>query len=201
MDPVPSQNRRLVIGALILAGLAIAALQLWKQDQRQHPVHADLGTVPEFSLTTEDHQPFTNRDFKDKVTIADFIFTTCAGPCPLMSAQMQHLQQELNDIPSLQLVSFSVDPETDTPEVLTEYANRFAAIKGKWIFLTGSKKTIYDITRNGFHLAVEDDENAIAHSTKFVLADKQANIRGYYDSEDEESLKKLMEDAKQLMED
>ncbi|HEV8539455.1 MAG TPA: SCO family protein [Bacteroidota bacterium] len=194
-------KRKLIFLVLFLAAAGLAALQLWQRYQRQFPALPDLGTVPAFSLATEDRRTFTQRDFLQKVTIADFVFTTCAGPCPIMSAQMQHLQGELGGNPQLQLVSFSVDPETDTPKVLAEYASRFGAIKGKWMFLTGSKETIYEVTRNGFHLAIDDDENAIAHSTKFVLVDKEAKIRGYYDSEDQESLKKLIEDAKRLMHD
>jgi protein SCO1/2 len=195
-----SRHIRTIIYALFfLLAAGIAGFQLWQRYESQHPSLPELGAVPSLSLTTNDKRTFTDQDFKGKVTITDFIFTTCAGPCPLMSGQMQELQGTLKDIPSVQFVSFSVDPETDTPEVLTEYANRFGAINGKWTFLTGSKKEIYDAIRHGFHLAIDDDENAIAHSTKFVLVDKDGKIRGYYDSEDEEALKKLVIDAKSLL--
>ncbi len=184
--------------ALFLLAGGIATFKLWQYYQQQPPL-PDLGIVSDFSLMTADRKAFTHQDFIGKVTITDFIFTTCAGPCPIMSGQMQQLQATLHENSSIQFVSFSVDPEYDTPEILTEYATRYGAIKDKWIFLTGEKKTIYDITKNSFHLSVEDDENAVLHSTKFVLVDQEARIRGYYDSEDEESLKKLIEDTKSLL--
>ena len=100
----------------------------------------------------------------------------------------------------LQLVSFSVDPDEDTPDVLKEYAGRFSAVGGKWIFLTGQATDMYTLSRTGFHLGVEADSNAILHSTKFVLIDADAVIRGYYDSEDEESLTRLRKDVIVLLE-
>ncbi len=183
---------------LFMLAALIAFLQLKESRDRPKTVLPKFGQVPEFSLTAEDNTVFTTKDMRGHVTIADFIFTSCAGPCPLMSAQMQQLQHSTSEHPDVKLVSFSVDPETDTPEVLREYGERYGAIKGKWTFLTGSKSAIYDITRNGFHLAIEADSEAIAHSTKFVLIDKASTIRGYYDSEDSESMTRLIEDIKSL---
>ena len=193
-----SKLRTTIYAVFFLFAIGVVAYQLYQRYKLQHPALPEFGTVPTFTLTTEDHRTFSHEDFKGKVTITDFIFTTCAGPCPIMSGQMQQLQATLQKT-SIQFVSFSVDPETDTPEVLTEYANRFGAIKGQWIFLTGAKQIIYEAIRSGFHLAIEDDENAIAHSTKFVLVDKEGQIRGYYDIEDDDSMKKLVEDAKSLL--
>lgn len=198
MKESTSKIRTIMYVALFLLAGGIATFKLWQYYQQQPPL-PDLGIVSDFSLMTADRKAFTHQDFIGKVTITDFIFTTCAGPCPIMSGQMQQLQATLHENSSIQFVSFSVDPEYDTPEILTEYATRYGAIKDKWIFLTGEKKTIYDITKNSFHLSVEDDENAVLHSTKFVLVDQEARIRGYYDSEDEESLKKLIEDTKSLL--
>ncbi|HTK80850.1 MAG TPA: SCO family protein [Bacteroidota bacterium] len=195
----PKKFRTLSFAALFVLAAGIAGLQLWQKTRITESSLPRLGALPAFSLTAHDSSKFSERDFATKVTITDFIFTTCAGPCPLMSAQMQHLQETLHENPSVQFVSFSVDPETDTPGVLTEYAVRFGAIPGKWKFLTGPKKEIYDIIRDGFHLAIADDENAIAHSTKFVVVDKKGQIRGYYDSEDEGSMKKLLEDVHSLL--
>lgn len=189
--------RNMMYAAFFLLAAGMIGMQLWQR--YKGPSLPEFGAVPAFSLTTNDHRTFTDQDFRDKVTITDFIFTTCAGPCPIMSGQVQELQSTLGGNSSIQFVSFSVDPETDTPEVLTEYANRFGAIKDRWVFLTGPKEVIYDAIRNGFHLAIEDDENAIAHSTKFVLVDTEGEIRGYYDSEEDGSMKKLVEDAKSLL--
>ena len=173
-------------------------LQLWKRYDHEQFAFPSFGSVPMFSLSTEDRRSFTNENFKGKTTIVDFIFTTCAGPCPLMSGHIQELQHTMQNQTNVQFVSFSVDPETDTPEVLAEYAQRFGAIKDRWIFLTGEKKNIYDLIHTGFHLAVDADSNAIAHSTKFVLVDKDAAIRGYYDSEGDSSLTQLIHDVKLL---
>lgn len=194
------RNIRITLALVfLLLAAGVVGTQLWQRYQLQHPALPELGSVPRLSLTTSTHRPFTENDFKGKVTITDFIFTSCAGPCPYMSGQMQQLQTTLHEEPSIQFVSVSVDPETDTPEVLAEYGERFGAISGKWIFLTGQKKEIYDAIRDGFHLAIADDENTISHSTKFVLIDKEGRIRGYYDSEDDDSLKKLVDDAKSLL--
>lgn len=193
-----NKKRIALYGVFFVIAAFIAYLQIKEYRSSRLPTLPILGKVPEFSLYAEDSTAFTAKEMRGHVTIADFIFTSCAGPCPLMSAQMQQLQHSTSEHPDVRLVSFSVDPETDTPEVLRDYGRRFGAIKGKWTFLTGSKSAIYDITRNGFHLAVEADSEAIAHSTKFVLIDKESTIRGYYDSEDSESMTRLIEDIKSL---
>src|SRR6185436_1224686 len=128
-----------------------------------------LGDVPAFSLTTQSGGTFSRNDLLGRVTIADFIFTTCAGPCPFMSAGMQTIQSHLTAGDHISLLSFSVDPETDTPPVLREYASRFGADSTRWTFLTGNRSAIFDLVRNGFHLSVEADSDGISHSTKFVL--------------------------------
>ncbi len=155
----------------------------------------NLGRAPKFSLTTQDRESFTTEKLHGRVTIADFIFTSCAGPCPLMSATMQKMQSTLAGEGPIFFLSFSVDPEFDTPAILRDYGMRFGARPDRWTFLTGDKASISDLTRNGFHLALEADSDAIAHSTKFVLLDKSANIRGYYDSEDDSALILLQRDA------
>lgn len=160
-----------------------------------------LGEVPKFSLTSEANQQVTRADFLGKITIADFIFTSCAGTCPMMSTKMAELQQKTLNDSHIQFISFSVDPETDTPDVLTRYAKQYNAVSGKWRFLTGDKALIYRITRDGFHLGLDaEGEDAIIHSKKFVLIDSRGSIRGYYDSEDEGALKKLVLDAHRLSE-
>ena len=109
------------------------------------------------------------------------------------------MQDTLRSLQGVQFISFSVDPETDTPEVLSEYAARFGAEEGRWRFLTGDRRVIYDLARNGFHLVAEADSEGIAHSTKFILIDQSAMIRGYYDSDDEESMRSLITDLHSLL--
>lgn len=180
---------RWYIGAL-LAGLALVALWLVLSNasRRSAPL-PELGRVPVFSLTTESGLSVSDAMFRGKVSVVDFIFTSCAGICPMMSGRMAWLQEELRDRPEIRFVSFSVDPATDTPEVLKEYGKRYGAIPGTWTFLTGDREQIYSITKNGFHLGLEaEGENAIIHSPKFVLVDTAGSIRGYYDSDSTDAM-------------
>ncbi len=148
----------------------------------------DYGQTPGFELTERSGRTVASTELAGKVWVADFIFTTCAGPCPLMSTHMAALQRAVSDL-DVQLVSFTVDPERDTPEVLTEYASRYKADPERWLFLTGSKQALYDMIQEGFLLAVDDGSLAeggkpgpgiITHSVKFVLVDQRGRIRGYY---------------------
>ena len=189
----------LALSLPLLIGITIISYWYYLTRIEKKPSLPDLGTIPDFSFTADDKRSFSRHDLLETITIADFIFTQCAGACPIMSTKMSELQKEFMFEPRLQLVSFTVDPETDTPEVLSEYAGKYGAVKGKWRFLTGKKNDIDKLVQEGFHLGVSnEDENAIEHSQKFVLLDKQARIRGYYDSEDEMSMKKLVRDAKTL---
>ena len=185
----------LAVSALLLA--AGGALLYWGSSaEAELPV---VSRVPAFSFQSEERREFTRNDLEGKVTIADFIFTSCAGTCPMMSTSMRSLQDELAQDSVVQFVSFSVDPETDTPEALEAYARGYGATKGKWIFLTGDKKEIYALTREGFHLGLDTEgEDAVIHSQKFVLVDARADIRGYYDSDDPEAMQRLVSDARRL---
>ena len=161
----------------------------------------DYGQVPEFSLTDQNGKTMTRADLAGKVWIADFIFTNCAGTCPVITGTMRRLQNALPD--EVHLVSFSVDPARDTPEVLAEYAKKSNANTVRWHFLTGDKSQLYDLSIKGFKLALEDtgstDVEPITHSTRLVLIDKQGMIRGYYGGTDEDDMKKLFTDAAALL--
>jgi protein SCO1/2 len=159
------------------------------------------GTVPEFQLTNQNGQPFGSGELKGKIWIADFIFTSCPGPCPLISSRMAETQRPLEKS-DVHLVSFTVDPETDTPEVLREYAERLHARPGRWDFLTGPVNAIYDLTRNGFKLAISDGADEMGtpvHSTRAVLIDRHAAIRGYYDITAPDGVTKLLADTSHLL--
>lgn len=165
------------------------------------------GEVPEFSLMERSGRTVQQSEMLGKVWIADFIFTRCAGPCPLMSLQMAQLQEALSGTSDVCLATFTVDPEVDTPDRLSEYADRYGAKRDRWWFLTGKKEAIYRLVSRGFHLGVQDnapgerasDEGPILHSTRFVLVDRKLQIRGYYDSADTEAQKKLLADTKTLL--
>ncbi len=182
--------------------LGIAILGFWYLTVRieKKPLLPDYGSVPSFNLITEENKPFSREELTDKVTIVDFIFTECAGACPVMSMKMSALQDTFRSDPKLHFLSFSVDPATDSPAVLSTYARNHQAIPGKWTFLTGQKNAIYSLTKDGFHLGVDmEGEDAILHSQKFVIVDYEGKIRGYYDSDDDSAMRDLVRDARILL--
>jgi protein SCO1 len=161
----------------------------------------EYGRVPAFQLTNQNGQPFGSVNLANKIWIADFIFTSCPGPCPLISSRMSELQKPLEKT-DVHLVSFTVDPEKDTPEVLRNYADKLHAQAARWDFLTGSKAAIYDLSKSGFKLAVDDGNQEVGtpvHSTRMVLVDRHGQIRGYYDGTAADSVTKLLADTSHLL--
>jgi len=162
-----------------------------------------LGSVPEFSLMEANGTALRRTDLLGKVWVASFIFTRCAEACPLLMQHEARLQPDLPLRDDLRLVSFSVDPDWDTPKVLTAYAHTFGVDQSRWFFLTGDKKQIYRLASDGFHLAAVDADPAkempILHSTKLVLVDRGGAIRGYYDSSDPDEMQKLIRDVRQVL--
>jgi protein SCO1 len=155
--------------------------------------------VPAFSLTDQDGKTITQNDLRGEIWIADFIFTRCPGPCPLMSAKMASLQER---IPSdVKLVSFTMDPKNDTPSVLKEYGAKYAADFSRWSFLTGDRDKIVEVAM-GLKLPTEVGATPveIVHSEKFVLVDGEGKARGYYHGTTAEQLDKLVRDARELLE-
>jgi protein SCO1/2 len=158
--------------------------------------------IPSFSLTNEQGKPVSEEDLEGKLTVVDFIFTTCPSICPKMSDAMVRVQEAFEDEDNLQIVSISVNPGYDTPEVLQNYADRFGAIEGKWQFLTGDQDEIYNLARCGFMLPVEDGGAVVedfVHSPMFVLIDEERRIRGYYNGLDSEKLETLITEAQVLL--
>ena len=162
-----------------------------------------LGSVPDFVLTEAQATTVRRADLLGKAWIASFIFTRCAEVCPMIMRQETRLQAELPLRDDLRLVSFSVDPDWDTPKVLADYARTFGADRSRWLFLTGDKNQIYHLAIEGFRLATQEADPAkempILHSTKLVLVDRRGAIRGYYDSADDAELHKLIRDVRQVL--
>lgn len=190
---------------LILIPLVTAGLLFWlRQVEVQHLKNRELssyGTVPQFELVNQDAQSFGSSQLAGKIWIADFIFTSCPGPCPMISTRMSELQKPLEKS-DVHLVSFSVDPEKDTPEVLRGYAEKLKARPERWDFLTGRRAAIYSLIRDGFKLAVSDgsdDEGMPIHSTRVALVDRHGVIRGYYDALAPDAVTKLLADASHLL--
>ena len=149
---------------LVLAGILGTAMwirqnlrfDLWNEGERQLEGLQVFGTLPDFSLIERNGRRVTLADLRGKVWIGNFIYTHCTDTCPLQSARMARLQGDLRAEPDVRLVSITVDPERDTPKVLVEYAARFGADPGRWLFLTGEKQAIYALSQQGFHLSVEE---------------------------------------------
>jgi cytochrome oxidase Cu insertion factor (SCO1/SenC/PrrC family) len=190
---------------LIAIPIVTLLLLLWLRQLevnalRQRTV-STYGSVPEFQLTNQDGKHFGSADLRGKIWIADFIYTTCPGPCPMISNRMSELQQPLEKT-DVHLVSFTVDPVKDTPKVLHTYAERLQAEPGRWDFLTGAQSTIYNLSRNGFKLAISDGSDAKGipvHSTRMILVDRHGEIRGYYDAAGADAITKLVADTAHLL--
>jgi protein SCO1/2 len=180
------------LGGIIWLNLRLTGKSSWGATPL--PVLAQL---PDFRLPERSGKTLGLADLKGQVWIADFIFTRCPGPCPRMTSKMASLQRDLQSEDSLRLVSISVDPEFDTPEVLAKYAARYQAKEGRWFFLTGDKAAIHDLAKSGFLVGGVDD--VTLHTTRFVLIDREGRVRGYYSSSDEDELQKLRNDARALL--
>jgi len=200
---------RLLPLALAALGLAVSiGLLAWAWQLRKtvhtygHEELPRLSAVPDFTTTSESGATVTRASLAGKVFIADFIFTTCRGICPGMTAKMKSLESRLRDEPRLRFVSFTVDPEHDTPEVLARYAKEHGADTARWSFLRTDTESLRRLCREGFRLAVEDAgpgaREPILHSTRFVLVDAEGTIRGYYDSDEPGAMAALEADARKL---
>ncbi len=152
--------------------------------------------VPDFTLTDQTGATFlSSAALKDRVWVADFIFTNCTGPCPRMSSQMHQVQSALPE--KVRLVSFTVDPARDTPEVLAAYASRFDAQQGRWFFLTGPQEQLHHLGRDVFMLGNVNGD--LEHSTRFVLIDRASRVRGFYLTSEPDAIPHLIADAKDLL--
>jgi protein SCO1 len=200
---------RFILLGLMVAGLGIViGTILWMKLAPQPRFGANersslegmsqYGSVPEFSLTERSGKNIGLKQLRGTIWIADFIYTDCQDTCPLQSAEMARLQDELSGQKVVKLLSFSVNPDKDTPSVLSQYADRFKASSDRWLFLTGREEEIKNLVQNGFRLSVattSSDPGMILHTPRFVLIDRQAQIRGYYDSRDNEALRRLRRDV------
>jgi protein SCO1/2/putative membrane protein len=158
---------------------------------RSYTPDDDYGRVADFSLTERSGRVVQRADLSGKTWVAAFIFTRCAGPCAQVSRNMASLQHDLAGNDDVLLVSFTVDPEFDTPQVLQAYAQHYGADPDRWLFLTGDRERLYQLIHNSFHLGVERNQGPdrqpgyeVEHSTKLVLVDLRGHIRGYFGTEE-----------------
>ena len=192
--------------ALVIIGIALAFALSRKSNQparepRSLPVYAQ---VADFNLTNQTGRAVSLADLKGRIWIANIVFTRCAGPCPTMTRQMAGLQAALPT--AVQYVTLTTDPEFDTPAVLKSYGEQFKADFGRWHFLTGSKREIGKLAIDGLKLTALDipaekranDADLFVHSTIFVLVDKQARVRGTFESDEPEFKAKILAAIQQL---
>ncbi|MEK7728490.1 MAG: SCO family protein, partial [candidate division KSB1 bacterium] len=180
------ETRPRLLWGMLLAALVIVfgiSARNWLQPKAVPlPV---LATVPDFSFTERSGEPFGLQQLRGHIWLADFIFTNCAGTCPIMTTQMNELQSAFAEANlEVRLVSFTVDPERDTPEVLRRFAEGYGAERDKWFFITGPGEQMQKLAKEGFMLAAAtggDADEAIIHSNRFVLVDRAGRIRKYYD--------------------
>ena len=187
----------IVLGLIVIS---IAILNLWLvYDKKPEPTAEVVSVnVPDFSLVNQQGLSLGLSDLQGKIWVADFIFTHCPTICPVMTQEMAKLQSEF-DTESVYFVSFTVDPERDTPEVLSRYAVQFGADEQRWHFLTGEKDQIYQLANDGFKLAAAQHGGGFPHSTKFALVAPDGNIHGYYDSRSKPQMTRLRKDVKTLL--
>jgi protein SCO1 len=209
MRPVQKVLTTLLWACAVVAMVSVIGANMWRGRAGTLPPQHEsadehlpvLAEVPAFALVDQNHAPVTLQTLHGKPFIANFIFTNCAGPCPVMTAKMASLQKT---VPAgVKLVSVSVDPRKDTPAVLKEYAQGFRADDARWHFLTAAKPqeadAVFALARGmllAAHPATADAP--ILHSEKFVLVDGDGKIRGYYGSGDATEMDRLKADAAEL---
>jgi len=157
--------------------------------------------IADFSLTNQNGKTITQADYKDKIYVADFFFTTCQTICPIMTDNMEKIQKEIMNDDEVMLLSHSVTPDIDTVEQLKKYAIKKGVNDKKWNLVTGDKGEIYRLARKSY-LAVKDDgmpdDYGMVHTENFMLIDKKGQIRGYYDGTKTEDITTLLNDIKKL---
>ena len=157
--------------------------------------------IADFSLLNQNGDTITQENYRDKIYVADFFFTTCPTICPIMTANLVEVQAALANDPEVLLLSHSVTPEIDSVAQLKKYAIEKGVNDAKWNLVTGDKKQIYELARKSY-LAVQEDGDGgpfdMIHTENFILVDKQRRIRGFYDGTKEEEMDRLLSDIEIL---
>ena len=171
-----------------------------------------IGSVPKFELVNQDNVKITNETYKGKVYVLEFFFTTCPSICPKMNQSMLVIEKKFFGNPNFGIVSISIDPKNDTPEVLKAHKELLGAKSSNWNFLTGDKEYIIDLSNKGFNLYAGENSKVnggFEHSGLFALVDKKGNIRCrkdefgnpivYYDGIEKKGVEMIKQDIKQLL--
>lgn len=161
-----------------------------------------FNTIPPFSFTNQDNKTITQSDYDGKVYIADFFFTTCPSICPKMTNTLTMVQEKLKDEPNFAILSHSIDPEYDNPEILKAYSQKNNANNKIWNFVTGDRDEIYDICENHYMAYAKKDslaEGGYVHSGFLILVDKHKFVRAAYDGTRPEMADSIVADVKTLL--
>jgi protein SCO1 len=184
-----------VFSPRFVCALCVSAVSIWSLACLQPKPLPVMGDAPKFQLTSQMGSPFDSQSLAGHVWVADFVYTTCTGPCPMMSSQMRQIQSLTAETPDVKLVSFTVDPQHDTPPVLAEYAKHFKYDPSRWVFLTGDQPRLNDV---GLGFKLNSVDGSMTHSTRFALVDRRQQVRGYYISSDDGFMQHLLHDIRQL---
>jgi len=179
---------------MVLVGSGASWVIKQASDSHDIPI---IKKVPDFSLINQNGDPFTDKDLKNKITVLDFFFTNCAGPCPIMTYNMKGLYNNFSNSDIVQFVSITVDPKNDNIDILKKYSEINGVHDLRWQFLTSDLNSIKSIKRDGFMLFA--DELPQGHAIKFILIDEKGNIRKYFDGTDNASLEILKKDVANLV--
>ena len=200
----------LIGGALVLAVTIYGSLTLYEQSFTELPILGPKDEkktgeeryhhIPDFKLIDQFGDTVTNERFDGKVYIADFFFTHCPTICPVMTSNLRKIQKKY-DPGEVAIASYSVDPKRDSSKRLMEYAERYDVNHENWTFLTGDKKQIYLLARNGYFISATEGTggpNDFIHSDLFTLVDRKGRIRGYYRGTKDDAIQQLMNDIDKL---
>lgn len=186
----------IISGSLIITGMIWIVINSGLVKNKTIPI---IKNIPSFSLNTQDGNSFSDLDLIGKVTVLDFIFTSCVGPCPRMTHNMRKLYEQYQSKPDVQFVSITVDPKIDSKELLKQYAIANGVTDERWKFLTGEIELIKSVSQDGFLLFA--DNLPVGHAIKFVLIDHKGQIRKYYDGTDDDSIVILKGDIDWILKD
>lgn len=179
----------------------VFSLGIFACNERKMPIYFEGETPPAFKMMNQEGKIVTEKEMKGKVYIVDFFFSTCPGVCKDMTKNMRKVQGYTNGMWDVHLVSFSVDPETDSVAQLKKYAQEYGVIAEKWDLLTGNYQSVFDLAQKTFHVSALKDAKAdggIFHDEQFILIDKKNRIRGFYHVQDSVKLKALIRDIQYL---
>ena len=189
-------NRKIRFTLYIIVAITLFGTYMMKDSKNDYQL-PKLGSIPSFEFTDSDGNLISKKELTGKVWVADFIFTTCTMACPVMTGNMNLIHKAFKNNDKVRIVSISVYPEYDTPEILKEYASRYNANTNRWHFLTGPEENVKLVIKNGFKMG--DYEDIIFHSEKFALVDQNGNIRGYYNGMNTDDIKTLKKDIRVLL--